>query len=90
MSDSLQSILKATCLLIYLLAIVSGFDVLPAGIAQAVRIVAVLLLAGHVLELLLAFDAVKRYRGPLVDSVALTLLFGFLHWRPLRRRNPGQ
>jgi hypothetical protein len=26
---------------------------------------------------------VRLYRGPLAISVALTLLFGLLHWKPL-------
>ena len=52
--------------------------------------VAVLLLAGHVLELLVAFSAIKRYPGLLIDSIGLTLLFGFLHWLPLRKGGATQ
>ena len=42
---------------------------------------------GHAVELLVAFNAVKRYPGPLIDSIGLTLLFGLLHWLPLRKRS---
>lgn len=45
-----------------------------------------LLVAGHVVELAVAFKAIRRYPGPLIDSIGLTLLYGFLHWRPLRKR----
>lgn len=81
----MNNILKASCLVIYLLAIVATAGALPHGVGSAVQIVAVLLLAGHVVELLFAFGAIKRHPGPLVDSIGLTLLFGFLHWRSLRK-----
>ena len=44
-------------------------------------------LAAHVLELLFAFKNVRRYRGPLVDSIGLTLVFGLLHWKPLLKKS---
>jgi uncharacterized protein YhhL (DUF1145 family) len=75
--------LKATCLAIYLLAIVGTFAPLPFGATSLVQWIAVILLGAHVLELLVAFNGVKRHPGPLVDSIALTLLFGILHWKPL-------
>jgi hypothetical protein len=31
---------------------------------------------------LLAFRSIKRHQGPLLDSIALTLPFGFAHWKP--------
>ena len=77
--------LKAGCLAIFLLAVVSTQIALPAGIGPAVQTIALILLAAHTLELLVAFSAVKRHPGPLVDSIALTLLFGFFHWLPLKR-----
>jgi hypothetical protein len=48
---------------------------------------ALILLAAHTLELLFAYKSVQRYRGPLVDSIALTLLFGLLHWKPLSKNS---
>ncbi|MFO1393403.1 MAG: hypothetical protein U1F09_06520 [Steroidobacteraceae bacterium] len=80
----MYSNLKALLLAIYLLAIVSACGVaLPGGIW--LQKVAVILVALHVLEMAIAFDSIKRHPGPLVDSMALTLLFGFLHWLPLRK-----
>ncbi len=81
----MNNVLKASCLAIYLLAIVATAGALPDAVASFLQLVAVLLLAGHVLELLFAYSAVKRHPGPLVDSIGLTLLFGFLHWLPLRK-----
>ena len=75
--------LKAAILAIYLLAVVGAFGVLPAGVTSILQKIAVILLAAHTLELLFAYKSVQRYRGPLVDSIALTLLFGLLHWKPL-------
>lgn len=80
----MNNTLKASCLALYLLAIVGSFGALPDGITSALQLVAIVLLAGHVLEVLLAFGTLKRHPGPLVDSIGLTLLFGFLHWWPLR------
>jgi len=82
MSDSL----KAALLAIYALAIIGAFGVLPVGLTSVLQTMALILVAAHVLELLVAFRSVKRYPGPLIDSIALTLLFGFLHWRPLGQR----
>jgi hypothetical protein len=48
---------------------------------------ALILLAAHTLELLFAYKSVQRYSGPLVDSIALTLLFGLLHWKPLSKNS---
>lgn len=82
----MNDILKVGCLAIYLLAVVAAAGALPHGMASGVQWAAVLLLAGHVLELLVAFNTIKRHPGPLVDSIGLTLLFGFLYWLPLRKQ----
>jgi uncharacterized protein YhhL (DUF1145 family) len=77
--------LKAVLLAIYALAILGLLGVLPPGVASVLAKIALVLVAAHLLELAIAFKAVKRYPGPLVDSIALTLLFGILHWRPLSK-----
>lgn len=84
--NNMNDILKATCLAVYLLAIVAAAGALPDGLASVVQWIAVLLVAGHVIELVVAFKAIRRHQGPLIDSIGLTLLFGFLHWQPLRKR----
>ncbi|MFA7269081.1 MAG: hypothetical protein WC073_07040 [Sterolibacterium sp.] len=77
--------LKAGCLAVYLLAIVGVFVELPFGATSAVQYLAIVLLGLHVLELFIAFKSVKLYPGPLLASIALTLLFGLLHWMPLAK-----
>lgn len=81
MNDTLKAILLA----IYALAILGLLGVLPPGVASVLAKIAAVLVAAHLLELAIAFKAVKRYQGPLIDSIALTLLFGILHWRPLSK-----
>lgn len=85
--ESMSTIVKASCLAVYLLAVIAVIVELPFGIGSALQGLAVTLLVLHALEVLIAFKSVRLYPGPLVDSVALTLLFGFLHWKPLTRRS---
>jgi hypothetical protein len=77
----LRGLLAAT----YLLALVSLFVALPMHAAPMMQKLALILLGVHVLECLLAFKHIKRYSGPLWVSLALSLLFGLLHWMPLAR-----
>lgn len=75
--------LRAACIAVYVLALVSLAGLLPAVIPSRVQIVAAGLLTIHALELAFVFRHVRLYRGPLAVSVLLTLLFGLLHWKPL-------
>ena len=79
----LFTILKLACLATYALALASLAGLLPAGAFVHVRQIAAILLGLHALELVFLFRHVRLYRGPLAASVALTLLFGLLHWKPL-------
>lgn len=79
------ALLKASCLTLYTLGIAAYAGLLPATLS-VLGPVAATLLAAHVLEAALMFRFVKRYPGPLTASLLLTLLYGFLHWWPLRRR----
>jgi hypothetical protein len=81
----MNTYLKALILAIYVLAAIGAYFMLPSGVTSALQKVAIILLAAHTLELIVAFKSVKRYQGPLIDSIALTLLFGLLHWKPLSK-----
>jgi len=81
----MNTYLKALCLAIYVLAAIGAYVMLPFGITSVLQKIAIILLAAHALELMVAFKSVKRYQGPLIDSIALTLLFGLLHWKPLSK-----
>ena len=78
----MNTFLKSGCLALYLAAAIG--TALPFSAASALQTAALILLGLHALELLLAFGSVKRHPGPLVDSIGLTLLFGLLHWLPLK------
>lgn len=80
----ISTTLKAGCLAIYALALVGLFVPLPFGLQAPLLYAAVILLASHGLEALLMLRTVRRYPGSLATSLLLTLLFGFLHWWPLR------
>ena len=78
----MKTLLKCLCIAIYMLGVASAVGLLPATWSFWQTIAAVLLVA-HLLEVIVMFKYVKRYRGSLGASLVLTLLFGFLHWKPL-------
>ena len=81
---------KAGCLAIYALALAGLAGLLPSGLSGAVQVIAAALLVVHVAELVFAFRHVRRYQGVLAVSVLLTLLFGLLHWWPLKKSASGE
>jgi uncharacterized protein YhhL (DUF1145 family) len=50
------------------------------------RVGVLVLLGAHALEVLVFRKQVALYPGPFAVSALLTLLFGFLHWKPLADR----
>ncbi len=80
-----MSILKASCLAIYALALASLAGLLSSSLGGVLQTLAVVMLVAHVLELVFMFKQVRLYPGPLALSVLLTLLFGLFHWLPLAR-----
>lgn len=81
----MNTLLRGVCVVVYLLALVGLFLPLPGTWGPIVRYGALLLLGGHVLEIFIAYRSIRRYPGGLAASLALTVLFGFLHWLPLAR-----
>ena len=81
----MNTFLKANCLGAYALALLSLVWVLPWGAGPLFQNIAMALLAIHVLEMAFAFKYIKAYKGPLLHSLILALLFGLLHWLPLAR-----
>jgi len=76
--------LKALCLVIYAVAILANFIGMPAWLASGAQILAVIMLGLHVVETFFFWEYVKMWQGPLIGSIALTLLFGILHWKPMQ------
>ncbi len=81
---------RAILLALYALAIAALLVPMPWGSGPVVQRIALITLAIHVLELLFVFKYVKAYAGPLATSVVLTLLFGLLHWLPIKNRQTAQ
>jgi hypothetical protein len=80
-------LLKLASLVLYGLALAAQAGVWTGTAALAIRDVALVILAAHVVETGVAFHYVRRYRGTLAVSVFLALLFGLLHIVPLARQS---
>ena len=76
---------KLLLLAVYGVAAGSYLTALPLApdAVHWVRVAAAVLLAVHALEVLICFRKVALHKGPVLDSVLLTLLFGVLHWKPM-------
>jgi uncharacterized protein YhhL (DUF1145 family) len=81
----MDTFLKANCLGAYALALLSLAVTLPWDLGPVMQNIALVLLAIHVFEAIVAFKHIKTYQGPLWLSLLLALLFGLLHWLPLAR-----
>jgi hypothetical protein len=79
------TVLKAACLGAYIMAFAGVAGLITGELSTRAQHLALAMLLIHVLELVVMFKHVRLYRGPLPVSIALTLLFGILHWRPLAR-----
>ena len=82
----LNSIFKATILVVYLLGIASHLVAFPGQAGPIVQTVSLALLLIHALECLVAYRYIKLYPGSLLVSLLLSRLFGLLHWMPLARK----
>lgn len=58
----------------------------PAGLEAVLQYGALALLVAHAIEVMVCFRWLRLYPGPVLVSIALTLLFGFVHWMPYKRR----
>ncbi|MBP8926165.1 MAG: hypothetical protein KBG75_09925 [Pseudomonadales bacterium] len=77
---------KLICLLFYAAALLSLFVAMPPAVEQVLQYGTLLLFAAHTIEIVVAFRYIKLYEGPLLISMLLTLLFGFVHWMPYKKR----
>lgn len=73
-------------LVLYLAAAMGTAAGLSEPAAYWVRLAVLATLLAHAGELAIFLPRVRRYQGPLALSVALTMLFGLLHWAPLKPR----
>ncbi|MDD5708653.1 MAG: hypothetical protein PHR35_22285, partial [Kiritimatiellae bacterium] len=76
-------VLKAAGIVIYALGLAGLAGLLPAGgFSTTMQWIAAVVLFLHILEAIFMFKYVKLYKGPLLVSIFLTLLFGANHWKP--------
>ncbi len=78
--------LQLNLLGLYALALLSLLVPMPWDSNALLQRLSLILLGVHVLETVVMFKHVKAYEGALWKSVALSLLFGLLHWLPLARK----
>lgn len=81
----MNSFFKALCLGTYALALTVPFVTIPLDAGPYLQKLALILLAAHILELPIAYRYLRLYKGSLIDSVALSLMYGLLHWQPLAK-----
>lgn len=79
-------LMKIACLAVYALGLAGAAGLVHGPAATVGEIVTIALLGLHALELLFAFRFLHRHRGSMAASIALSLLFGVLHWAPLARQ----
>jgi uncharacterized protein YhhL (DUF1145 family) len=77
--------LKGAALLVYAVALATLAGWLEGPLATGMSLFAGVMLLVHALEVPFVLASLRRHRGPLAASIALNLLFGLLHWMPLRR-----
>jgi uncharacterized protein YhhL (DUF1145 family) len=77
--------LKGAALLVYAVALATLAGWLEGPVATAMAMFGGAMLFVHALEVPFVLGYLRRHRGPLAVSIALNLLFGLLHWVPLKR-----
>lgn len=78
--------LKLNILVLYALAIAGLVTELPFGLSTNLRNITGVMLLIHVVEIIAARKYLTLYRGSRFDSIVLGLLFGLLHFKPLKDR----
>jgi hypothetical protein len=77
--------LKGIALAVYVIALATLAGWLDGSVADAIAVFGGAMLVVHVLELPFVLGYLRCYQGALATSIALNLLFGLLHWMPLKR-----
>ena len=79
-------ILKVLLSVFYILAVASLFFPLFGEMTIYYQYFIIAVLVAHVVEVLVFMAHVRKYEGTLVARVFLTILYGFLHWLPLKQQ----
>lgn len=81
-----DSVVRASVLAFYGAALASLFLAFPPLLEMLLQYGTVVLFVAHAAEVVFCFRWVKMYPGSLIVSILLTLLFGFVHWMPYKKR----
>tara|TARA_R110000772_G_scaffold268731_1_gene398313 strand:+ start:17187 stop:17450 length:264 start_codon:yes stop_codon:yes gene_type:complete len=74
----------------YILAVVSIFFPLLGELTLYYQYFIIAVLIAHVFEVLVFIEHIKKYPGAISTSIFLTILYGFLHWLPLKKQAQGE
>lgn len=77
--------LKLATLLLYIAGLLAAFTTLFGVTSPYIMWVALFIFAAHFVELAVAYKYLKRHPGGMAESVLLCILFGLLHWWPLKK-----
>lgn len=78
-------ILKVLLSFFYILALITIFTPLLGNMTTYYQYFIVAVLIAHIFEVLAFMEHIKKYPGSLFASIFLTILYGFLHWLPLKQ-----
>lgn len=77
---------RVSVLCFYGAALASLFFAFPPLLGMVLQYGTIALLVAHTIEVLFCLRWIRLYPGSLVTSICLTLLFGFVHWMPYKKR----
>ena len=80
---SLKSIMAISYVVALTVAFIPAFASVQSYILQALAIIFLI----HLMEVPLSFKYLKRYQGGLLTSIVLCVLFGVVHWVPLKNQS---
>jgi len=78
-------IAKVLTIVLWVLGIVAWVSPVLGPATTFFAYLAVVLLVAHTLEIFIALPHLKKYPGGLAQSILLCLVFGVIHWMPLRK-----
>jgi hypothetical protein len=81
----MNNLLKISLVAFYVVAAICAFNPIFGDASKYFVYVALGLFVAHLCEIPVAYKWIKTYSGGLVLSIVLTLLYGFLHWMPLKK-----
>ena len=82
----MKKILQAATLMIYTLGILPLFTPVLGSAGIYFSYFTLIAFVGHILEALCAAKYLKLHPGGMLQSIVLCILFGLLHWLPLKKQ----